>query len=158
MLPSQFAEDNFIYSQTYARLIYNSGRTTVRFNGNDETIDGRAVLLSTDETTSRLFAACCKNTEAHENYSLQLIDTFNHQNVIELTGNSFLCGDQFTDGNMCHAALDHLCRAWLSTKTNLKIENYIFYDTIWDWAKELIESLLPANSIQYVAPLQPVKC
>ena len=99
-----------------------------------------------------------KSLEAHENYSLQLIDIFNHQNVIELTGNSFLCGDQFTDGNMCHAALDHLCRAWLSTKTNLKIENYIFYDTIWDWAKELIESLLPANSIQYVAPLQPVKC
>lgn len=158
ILRSQLAEDSFIYSQTHARLIYNSGRTTVHFNGKDETIDGRAVLLSTDDTTSRLFAACCKNTEAHENYSLQLIDIFNHQNVIALTGNSFLCGDQFTDGNMCHAALDHLCRAWLSTKTNLKIENYIFYNTIWDWAKELIESLLPANSIQYIAPLQPVKC
>ena len=59
---------------------------------------------------------------------------------------------------MCHAALDHLCRAWLTTKTHLKIKNYIFYDTTWDWAKELIESLLPARSIHYISPLQPVKC
>ena len=40
------AEDSFIYSQTCAKLIYNAGETTVRFNGREERIDGRAVLIS----------------------------------------------------------------------------------------------------------------
>ncbi len=158
IIPSRLAEDSFIYSQTQTRLIYNTGRTTVQFNGNKETIDGRAVLLSNKKTKSKLLAACCKNTDIHESYARQLLDNFKHQDAIEFSGNSFLCGDRFTDGNMCHGALDHLCRAWLCTKTNLKIKNYIFYDTIWDWAKELIESLLPTSAIRYITPLQPVKC
>ena len=152
------AEDSFIYSQTCAKLIYNAGETTVRFNGREERIDGRAVLISKKKTASTLLAACCKNAEIHESYAKKLLNHFELKDAIELPENSLLCGDRHTDGNMCHAALDHLCRAWLSTKTNLKIQNYIFYDTTWGWAKELIESLLPKNAIQYISPLQPVKC
>lgn len=153
------AEDSFIYSQTRARLIYNTNfsETKVRFDEREVSIDGRAVLVSKKKTASTLFAACSQ-AWIHESYARKLLDYFKLKDSIELPGNSLLCGDKFTDGNMCHAALDHLFRAWLITKTNLRIQNYIFYDTTWDWAKELIESLLPKNAIQYISPLQPVKC
>ena len=158
ILRSQIAEDSVIYSCDQGRLIFNIGPATLHLNGVEQTFDGRGILLAENATDSNLFTTCCKREEIHKNYEHKLLDILNTSEPYELKGNSLFCGDKFTDGNMCHAVLDHLCRAWLSKKTSLNIKNYIFYDTIWPWARQLIESLLPSKSIFYISPLQPVKC
>lgn len=59
----------------------------------------------------------------------------------ENLGLSFLAGDFFTGGNMCHVLYDHVCRAFEVSK-KLKDGggvNYLFYDTTWDWARFFID-------------------
>ncbi len=67
---------------------------------------------------------------------------------------AFFAGDQFTDGNMAHIVFDHLYRAWNFTNVKEKVDCYIFYDTAWDWAKQIIKILLPSHNIYYQKPFQ----
>ena len=59
---------------------------------------------------------------------------------------------------MCHTALDHLIRGWQALKSTVKVDRFIFFESTWDWAKEIIEQTLPKEKILYIPEKNNFKC
>lgn len=64
----------------------------------------------------------------------------------------FLAGDYFTGGNMCHVAYDHSCRAYEFISWGKLQAELIFYNTSWNWAKQLNEHIFLDYPVRYIKP------
>ena len=120
--PSTLGEDSYIYYARNASLIYsNSPLKLNESHGNKTTIDGRAVLLECSSQLT-LFNYNIRDKRLQKLLHHNLSKTIHSLDEDFLAGNSFFCGDRFSDGNMCHTAFDHLARAWLANKSPLHID------------------------------------
>ena len=57
---------------------------------------------------------------------------------------------------MCHAIFDHLIRAWQCKESKIYVDQYIFYESTWPWAKMIIEGMLPDSKIIYIKEFQRI--
>ena len=150
----RLGKDTFFYGIENARLIYSNNKLTeLKSFGSGEITDRRGVVLE-NSSKEIILSSFLRNDQLRSSYIKQIKSLSAKTNKIVMPGTSFFCGDRFTDGNMCHVVLDHLIRAWQCKESMIDIDQYIFYESTWPWAKQIIETVLPSSKIVYIRDLR----
>ena len=154
----KFGIDTYFYSLKNARLLFSNIIPVQDQETKDQnlSVETRGLILKNASNEIILSSFSRENT-IRSSYIEKTQSIWDKPDELQLSGISFFCGDRFTEGNMCHTTLDHLIRAWQCQESKITVDQFIFYESTWPWAKKIINNMLPNSKVIYIKELQCIR-